>query len=113
MQVLSPGQPVSPNLPMPACACPANSPCQTVTVVVPYLFYISLAACIPALRPSSSAKNAPKIAPSLCNATPVESTLLQLFMLMNLKPFKINTGEKKVGWGPSWDAPSKSTKNDS
>src|SRR5438046_6628021 len=77
MQVLSPGQPVSPNLPMPASASPANSPRQTVAVVVPYLPYITLAAYISALRPSSSAKNAPKIAQSWCNATPLESTLVK------------------------------------
>src|SRR5438093_11755316 len=97
MQVLSPGQPVSPNLPMPASASPANSPRQTVAVVVPYLHYITLAAYLPALRPSSSAKNAPKIAQSWCNATPLESTLVK----------------KRWGGGPSWDSPSKSTKNDS
>jgi hypothetical protein len=95
---------------MQARARPANSPCQTVISLVYYFLYKSLAASLPLRRFSFLVRQTPRLALFLCNLTPLESALVQVLILINLKLFKMNTYEKQgVGgtprFGPSHPAP--------
>jgi hypothetical protein len=86
---------------MRAPARPANSPCQTVISLVHYSPYESLAASLPLRRFPFLVGQTPRVALFLCNLTPLESALVQVLILINLKLFRMNTYEKQgVGGTP-------------
>jgi hypothetical protein len=92
---------------MQARARPANSPCQTVICLVHCFPYRFLAAPFPLPQPLFLTEKASEIAQFLCNLTPLESALIQVLILINLKFFRMNTYEKQGGGGiPLASAPS-------
>jgi hypothetical protein len=84
--------------PQVACArgvcAAANSPCQIDAPVVYYLLSTSVAASVASLQPPFRSQECPEIAQFLRNLSPLESALIQVFILNNLKSFRMNTYEK-------------------
>jgi hypothetical protein len=95
----NPSQPLHPSLSMQVPAGLADSPCQTDISLVLYLLGTSMAASLVSPRPPSLSLTAPKIAQFLCILNLLESTLVEVLMLRNLKLFRMNTYEKHRGWG--------------
>jgi hypothetical protein len=85
---------------MQARTRPVNSPCQTHISLVQYLVGICAATSLPSPQPQFLSLTGVKIAQFLCILSSLESALIEVLILMNLKPFRMNTYEKTGGGGP-------------